>query len=135
MLGGRGIERPNDPLPLNDQTCFARVNGYHHSLKSARARASRSPCKRHRERESALALETHPRRRPNTNNMAAAMKAELQRQQADPKMLQEQAQLRLEKFLEQNPTIAAKLLELGMEKSSPGQFMNDQTSQSEERAP
>jgi hypothetical protein len=67
--------------------------------------------------------------------MAAAMKAELQRQQADPKILQEPAQLRLEKFLEQNATIAAKLLELGMEKSSPGQFMNDQTSQSEERAP
>jgi hypothetical protein len=61
--------------------------------------------------------------------MAAAMKAEFQRQQADPKMLQEQARLQLKKFLEQNPTIAAKLLELGMEKRSPAQFMNDQTSQ------
>jgi hypothetical protein len=57
------------------------------------------------------------------------MKAELQRQQVDTAMLQEPAQLRLGKFLEQNPTIAKKLLELGLETRSPAQFMNDQTSQ------
>ena len=50
-------------------------------------------------------------------------------------MLQEPAQLRLGKFLEQNPTIAKKLLELGLETRPPAQFMNDQTSQSKERAP
>jgi hypothetical protein len=63
------------------------------------------------------------------------MKAELQRQRRDTAMLPERAQLRLGKFLEQNPTIAGKLLELGLETHSPAQFMSDQVSQSEERAP
>jgi len=63
------------------------------------------------------------------------MKAELQRQRRATAMLLERAQLRLEKFLEQNPTIAERLLELGLETRSPAQFMNDQTSQSEERTP
>ena len=56
------------------------------------------------------------------------MEAELQRQEAETAMLQESAQLRLGKFLEQNPTIAKKLLELGLETRPPAQFMNDQSS-------
>jgi len=60
------------------------------------------------------------------------MKAELQRQQADTAMLQEPAQLRLGRFLEQNPTIAKKLLELGLENTL-SSAIHERPDQSERR--